>query len=118
MTTRTERMEFARKRNRRNKKLEKAKKHPNGRSIQDFMFLQNIKGDYRNYVVLNQDTMMDYRSTYNIEYTNSPDFDDDDIFLIHKKELHKLIGERSRDFWHPVIGRIVDVPRTKGKKDL
>jgi len=118
MNKNKERGLFVKQRNRRDKKLKKASKYPNGRAIQDLMLEQRIKGDYRDYIVLNEDSMLDYRGTYNISYTNAPDFGKDEFFIIHKKELHKLIGEKSLDFWHPIIGRLIAVPpRTKGKKD-
>jgi predicted S18 family serine protease len=94
-------------------------RYPNGKAIEDMMKQEKIKGDYRDYVMIFQDRITDYRGSYNIRTTNDEKVGTERLVLMHKRNLRNIIGEEaSRQFWHPQVGRVVDVPpATKPAKE-
>lgn len=115
-----EKLEKRRKKLRAERDKEKQKfaaynKWPNGKLIYEMMKSNGVRGDVRDYVVLTPKSMLDYRGSYNVVYKEvGGEFGifkmGGDVYLIHKRKLKNVIGEEaSKKFWHPKIGRLVDV---------
>jgi hypothetical protein len=91
-------------------KSEIYKKWPNGKLIYESMKNLKIKGDPRDFVIFNGDTILDYRGFYNVYR----DTNDTVVRIVHKKNLKKIIGEENaKRFWHPTFGRLVDIKVNK-----
>lgn len=95
------------------RKEQRWSKYQNGREIFVLMKDNGIKGDVRDYMILTENMMIDYRSSYTVPVVSSDgrgllNFGAE-LKLVHKKNLYKLIGEAAKRYWHPFLGRIVDV---------
>lgn len=92
-------------------------KWPNGKLMYDSMKEASLKGDVRDYMIVTRGNMLDYRGSYNLE--DEADHIVDDIKIIHKKYLKNIVGnEIAKNFWHPILGRLIDVEEgTKSKND-
>lgn len=97
------------------KKEALASRYPNGKIIYKYIKETKAKGTFKEYMLIIGNRMLDYRDSYNVIIENRTE--SDNIYLLHKSKLKNLIGEEEAlKFWHPKIGRLIDVKEGK-KKD-
>jgi transposase len=98
------------------RRMETAKTQ-NARHIVESMISTGIRGDYRDYVLMVGDQLIDWRKTMNVQAEDGLPVRVEKPVLIHKSKLAKIIGvEAAKTFWHPTFGRLVDLPPgTKSK---
>jgi hypothetical protein len=91
-----------------------ASRYPNGKLIYSFVKETKAKGSFKDYVLVTENRMIDYRDSYNIMIKNKTEVGRK--YLVHKSKLKNLIGEAlALKFWHPKFGRLVDVKEGKKK---
>lgn len=83
---------------------------PDGKNIKDLMAEEGVKGDYRDYVVLMADRIVDYKQAVTVTTSDGKSIklvsDEDSMALMHKKKLKLIVSEDvARKFWHPIFGR-------------
>lgn len=75
----------------------------NAKLIFQFMKTNKIKGDYRDYVLISGDRLINWDNSYNCETKN---IEKDGIKLVHKRNLKNILSEENAAvFWHPKLGR-------------
>jgi hypothetical protein len=108
----------AAKRERDEAKMARAKTQ-NGRHIVRTMLDEKIKGDFKDYVIIVGDQLLDWQKTMTLTAHDGMPVRVDKPVLIHKSKLKNIISpEAAKAFWHPVFGRLVDISpatKTKGK---
>lgn len=76
---------------------------PNGKMVYELMLSRNVKGKYKDYVIINGSRMIDWLGTYEmivVEKNMMESLKINGIALIHKSNLHKLLGkETASKFW-------------------
>jgi len=80
---------------------------PNAQMILDAMGAGGVKGNYRDYVLLVGDRLIDWKGSHGIVNTddNKPAHVQG-IRLVHKKNLKSILPEEvAAQFWHPKLGR-------------
>jgi hypothetical protein len=83
----------------------------NAKTIKALMISKKVKGHYKDYVIITGNRLVDWQGTFNITVDDGYTLGVDGLALIHKKRLHMIIGdEQAKRFWHPQLGRIVEVP--------
>jgi len=90
-------------------------KTQNGRSIIQTMLDEKIGGNFKNYVIIVGDQLLDWKKTMTMTASDGFSARVDKPVLVHKSKLKNIISqEASATFWHPIFGRLVDVvPGTK-----
>lgn len=89
----------------------------NARIIRDLMFTQNIKGNYKDYVVLAGKRLIDWQGSYDMVTEEGKTVGVQNMALVHKSKLHKIVGEQlASHFWRRGIGRI-NTEKSKGGGD-
>lgn len=88
----------------RNKKQKKQIVYPtsNAKLVGDTMKLMKIRGNYKNYIVFTGNAMFDWLGTYKIKVKNNNEekIGLDKTFIVHKKFLSSVIGEKeAKLFW-------------------
>ena len=103
----------------RNEKRLSTVKTPNGRHIVKLMIEEKIKGNYKDYVIIIGDQLLDWRRTMTMKTTEGASVGVNQPVLVHKSKLKNIISQEAAEtFWHPRYGRLVDVPpatKPKGK---
>lgn len=91
----------------RKKKLEYyKKKYKNAGIIIELMEEKEYKDDFRNYIVIGKDTMVDYKGEYKIIGKQLEN--EDDMYIIHKKHLNRFVDEQDASkFWNKKMRRRV-----------
>ena len=100
----------------RNKKKQPAKKSQpkvapaktaNGRIIRDMMLSSKVKGNFKDFVIIAGERLLDWCGSYDILTTEGEKVSAKAVALVHKSKLRNIIGEeQARRFWRPGIGRI------------
>lgn len=79
----------------------------NAKMICELMESEGVKGNYKDYVVIVRDQMMDWAGEYELKMKDGKRVGSEEILLIHKRKLHNIIGdEAAKVFWHPRLGRL------------
>jgi len=81
---------------------------PNAKMILDAMRSEGVKGNYRDYVLLVGDRLIDWKGSHNIVTIdgNKPAHVSG-IRLMHKRNLKNVLPEDiAAMFWHPKMGRM------------
>ena len=89
-------------RKKRMKPEQKKQKLPtqNAQMIVDFMKANNVKGNYKDYVIINGFRLIDWLASYDIK-------NHCEMALVHIRNLHNVVGEEAaKQFWHPKLGRL------------
>lgn len=77
--------------------------------IKKLMFERNVKGDYRDYIVLSGTRLYHYFGIMELSNPDGKEFSvgKTQMLLVHKKEMRKFFSEEtSLKFWHPKLGRL------------
>ena len=83
----------------------------NARTIKAMMLEEKVKGNFKDYVIITGNRLLDWRSSYSITVDEGYTLGVNGVALVHKKKLHMIIGdEQAKQFWHPQLGRIMEVP--------
>jgi len=100
----------------RNKKKQPAKKSQpkvapaktaNGRIIRDLMLSNKVKGNFKDFVIIAGERLLDWCGSYDILSDDGSKVTAKAVALVHKSKLRNIIGEeQARRFWHPGIGRV------------
>jgi hypothetical protein len=100
-----------------NKRLA-AIKTANGKMIAEMMIEAGIKGDYKDYILLIGERIVEYRRGFTVIFEEGVE-PISGVRLVHKKDLHRIIGDDAHKLWHPTCGRLVDLPPAiQGKKNV
>ncbi len=75
---------------------------PNGKMIGKFMSEVGEKGSYKDFVIITDNRLVDYTGSCEI---NRPNRENDEMALVHKRDLHKIIGEESKRYWDLELGK-------------
>lgn len=82
---------------------------PNAKMIHDLMMSENVRGNYKDFVVVAGRRLFDWQGSYDMRRES------DGVSvglpcgtaLIHKSKLTDIIGEElARHFWRPRVGRV------------
>lgn len=83
----------------------------NAKTIKALMVSKKVKGNFKDYVIITGNRLVDWRGTFSITVDEGHRLGVDGLALIHKNRLHMIIGdEQAKRFWHPQLGRIMEVP--------
>ena len=89
----------------------KQSKYANGIMIHDLMKAHKVNGNFKDYVVIVGNRLIDYRRSFDITLDDEGTLGVDGIALVHKRKLKNIIGEKAAaQLWHPIFGRIIDLP--------
>lgn len=93
-------------------------KTQNGRHIAQALVDTKTRGDYRDYVLIFEDQLIDWNKTMTLKAEDDKAVKVPKPVLVHKSKLKKIVGEAAAAaFWHPTFGRLVDLPpKTLSKK--
>lgn len=93
---------------------------PNAKLINDLMVEKRVEGDFKDYVIISGSRLIDWKKSFDIKLDGDKSLGIDGVALIHKRRLHNIVGdEEASRFWHPGLGRIMDVPEgTKPSKQI
>jgi hypothetical protein len=72
-----------------------------------------VKGNYKDYVIIAGNRLVDWRGSWEIR-TEDEAIELPTMALTHKRDLHKLIGTVSKVFWSQVLRRRINGPCKKG----
>ena len=83
----------------------------NSKMIHEFMEENHVKGFYKDYVIMMGDRLVDWLGSFNVVKVEEGKFSGilkvEGMALIHKRNLHTIIGdEAAKRFWHPRLGRV------------
>lgn len=93
------------------RKLAKPVKTANGRIIRDLMLANDVKGSYKDYVIISGERLIDWTGSFDIFKDGRP-LRAEAVALIHKSKLAKVIGDdAAKVFWRPGFGRIHSKPQ-------
>ena len=82
-----------------------AKLTPNGRQIFELLRLTKKKGNPKDFVIIVGKRMLDYWGSYDMENKEGKSVGVEGVALIHKRELHKVVGdELASKFWNRKTG--------------
>lgn len=88
------------------KALKKPVKTANGKIIRDLMLANRVKGNYKDFVIIAGDRLMDWAGSYDM-LNDGKKVIAQAVALIHKSKLANVIGaEPARAFWRPTLGRV------------
>jgi len=81
---------------------------PNAKVIRDLMISQEIKGNFKDYVVLAGKRLIDWQGSYDmVREEDGKTVGVNGMALIHKSKLANVVGaELASNFWRPGIGRV------------
>jgi len=65
----------------------------NANVIYKLMRAEGVKGDYKDFVVIAGNRLVDWNGSYDVNVKEGSSTNTDKIFLINKKDLPKIIGE-------------------------
>lgn len=75
--------------------------------IQKLLFEKNIRGDYRDFIVLSGPRLYHYFGVLELADQKGRNLNSNDMILMHKKEMWKIFDEETTlKFWHPKLGRL------------
>jgi hypothetical protein len=79
-----------------------------GKNIKELMIEEGIKGDYRDYAILLDDKIIDYKKTIVVSTKDGkPITLSSELALIHKKKLRNLVSKDvAEQFWNLIYGRV------------
>lgn len=94
-------------------------KTQNGRHIIQLMIEEKVRGDFKDYVIIVGDQLLDWRKNMTLTAQDGLSVRVANPVLVHKSKLKNIISQEAAEaFWHPVFGRLVDLPpatKPKGK---
>ena len=80
---------------------------PNARVIQGLMRSRNVKGDYREYVVLTGNSLVDWKGSHTLSTSDGKVIGVKEMALVHKRNLKNFLpSEIAERFWHPKLGTL------------
>lgn len=86
-------------------------KTQNGRHIIKLMIEEKIRGSFKDYVIIVGNQLLDWRKNMTLTAHDGLSVRVDKPVLVHKSKLKNIISqEAAAAFWHPVFGRLVDLP--------
>lgn len=73
--------------------------HPHYQKVKDLMKEKELRGNPKDYVILTDDMMVDYRSAYKIDRIDKDT--ESNMLLVHKKWLHRFVKKEVAEmFWN------------------
>lgn len=93
-------------------------KSKHGKKIYEAMMEENIDGNYKDYVLLINDDLIDWQRTAKIvtDDENKAPLRVKGVQLVHKRKLKNIIGVAAQQFWGP-NGRVSLVPPATKPKE-
>ena len=90
------------------KRMNEAAPTANAKVIRDLMIAQNIRGNFKDYVVIAGKRLVDWQGSYDlVREEDGATVGVNGMALIHKSKLGNVVGlELARNFWRPGIGRV------------
>lgn len=80
--------------------------------VSDLMKATNRKGNPKDWIIISGMRLMDVWGTYDIRIFKAKPTDD--VLMIHKKNLYKLIGsDQAKEFWNRKLG--IRVPKNANR---
>ncbi len=80
---------------------------PNGRMIRGLMTARHVRGNYKDYVAISGDRLVDWLGSYRLEGAEPGALEGlPSVALIHKRELSRWLGDAAKRFWRRGIGRV------------
>lgn len=81
---------------------------PNGKLIQDLMVAREVKGDYRDFVMITGARLVDWMGSWDIFNSAGDPMGFEGVLLVHKSKLGDIVDERFADkFWDRKLKRRV-----------
>jgi hypothetical protein len=78
----------------------------NAKMIVGVMDSDGVSGNYKDYVLLTGDRLIDWKRSHAIRTPDGKSIGVDGIALVHKKKLANMLpAEIADQFWHPKMGR-------------
>lgn len=79
----------------------------NGRLIQDLMTSRQVKGSFKDYVIIAGNRMIDWVESWDVFTPSGDPLGIEGVVLIHKSKLDTVIDSKfAEKFWHPKHGRV------------
>lgn len=81
---------------------------PNGKLIQDLMVAREVKGDYRDFVMITGARLVDWLGSWDIFNSAGEPMGFEGVLLVHKSKLGTIVNDKFADkFWDQRLKRRV-----------
>lgn len=93
-------------------------KTPNGKLIANVMEMRDIKGSYKDFVILSGSKLVDAHGSWDIFSPDGAPLGVEGVALVHKSNLSKLVGEKfASRFWNSKINTRVPPTQDESNKN-
>ena len=77
-----------------------------GAMILETMAAAGVRGNYKDYVLLLGNRLVDRSGAKDVKVLHDAPLSGAHVEVIHKRDLHRFIGEQALQYWDPRYGRV------------